>query len=200
MKLKLPDVTLCIVDCVDAARAQRSLDYNKSLVKFSASKLLTSLESNHPNKQTINPLTSIEQYSHFMVKELANYFKSSHVLVVQHDGFILNPNKWQHSFLRYDYIGAPWPDELLLSLGYGTEYNVGNGGFSLRSLKLQKALRDDPNIVSTHRAEDNTICIEYREYLEKTYNIKFAPAEVAKIFSKENHQGNTFGQHGQYRI
>jgi hypothetical protein len=200
LKLNLNEVTLIIVDCVNTQRAEKSLEHNKSMAKFRTAKLLTSLESKHPQKETIPHIGSIEQYSNFMVKELANYFKSKYVLVAQYDGFIINPSKWQHQFLKYDYIGAPWPEQFL-NHGFPLEYNVGNGGFSLRSKKLQLALQD-PEIQVT-RPEDVTICQEYRPYLEAKYGIQFAPQEVAQYFSYENPPwdiAKAFGQHGNYKI
>ena len=38
----------------------------------------------------INPLTSLSDYSSFLIYKLHKYLESSHVLVVQWDGYILN--------------------------------------------------------------------------------------------------------------
>ena len=56
------------------------------------------------------------------------------MLIIQHDGFILNHKAWDNEFLNYDYIGAPvyWMGNKLIE--------VGNGGFSLRSKKLLKII------------------------------------------------------------
>lgn len=43
-----------------------------------------------------------------MIKELNKYIETDYVLIVQYDGFILNPKAWMDEFLEYDYIGAPW--------------------------------------------------------------------------------------------
>lgn len=51
-----------------------------------------------------------------MVKLLDSYIETPHVLVVQYDGFILNPDAWTDEFLEYDYVGAPW--------WYEDEWNV----------------------------------------------------------------------------
>ena len=67
-------------------------------------------------------------YNDLILRATANATKCDHYLVVQYDGFVLDPKRWTSDFLTYDYIGAPWPNY---------EYhNVGNGGFSLRSQKL----------------------------------------------------------------
>ena len=36
------------------------------------------------------------------------YIKTSHVLIVQWDGYIINSKKWDSRFLNFDYIGAPF--------------------------------------------------------------------------------------------
>jgi hypothetical protein len=62
-------------------------------------------------------------------------------LTVQPDGFAINPQAWDDRFWEYDYIGAPWP----WMWGGGPYWPgpiVGNGGFSLRSRKLYRALLD----------------------------------------------------------
>ena len=47
------------------------------------------------------------------------------VLVIQWDGYIVDPSAWANAFRKYDYVGAVVHDKR------GTF--VGNGGFSLRS-------------------------------------------------------------------
>src|SRR5574340_709517 len=37
------------------------------------------------------------------------YVQTSHLLTIQWDGWVLDGAKWQEEFLKYDYIGAPWP-------------------------------------------------------------------------------------------
>lgn len=87
-----------------------------------------------------------------MIKELNKYIETSYVLIIQYDGFILNPDAWTDEFLEYDYIGAPW--------WYTDDCNVGNGGFSLRSKKLLEILANDDSILETH-PEDHHICRTY---------------------------------------
>ena len=79
-------------------------------------------------------ISSLENYSKFMITELYKYVSGTHVLVIQWDSFITNKNKWEDDFINYDYIGAIWP--------HHSKYPVGNGGFSLRSQKLLEALKD----------------------------------------------------------
>lgn len=200
---RLNNVTLLGVDCVDAERLAKVMSICLSYFEFPAAKLLTSI----PMKDIpagierigIAPINSLKEYSHFMMKNLNDYIETDFVLVVQHDGFILNPKAWTEEFLEYDYIGAPW--------WYKDECNVGNGGFSLRSKKLQAMLQSDPIIFETY-CEDHNICRTYGNYL-KSKGIKFAPEDLASQFSiegdlhgtgKEKYSGDVwtgeFGFHG----
>lgn len=140
---------------------------------------------------TIPQLGSVAEYSRFMIHELGDYFTGSHALVVQWDGFVTHPECWDARFLEYDYIGAPWH-----YLGGA----VGNGGFSLRSRRLAKALRE-MEIPEAH-PEDYQICIRHRGELESRFDIRFAPREVAERFSWEWREPTepTFGMHGFFNF
>jgi len=141
----------------------------------------------------IAALQSIHDYNRVVVKELAAHVETDHVLIVQYDGFIRDPECWSHDFLDYDYIGAPWPQ-------FDT-HNVGNGGFSLRSRRLLTALREmDAELDG--RPEDIAICQVWRCRLEQRHGIRFAPTDVARRFSYESgpSTGPSFGFHGLYHL
>lgn len=182
--LSLPQVTLFGADGKDTARLRLAAHISEENIQFGAVYLI--------GKDSPWELNSIEAYSEFMIKYLDQVIHTSHALVIQHDGYVLNWEAWKDEWLEYDYIGAPW--------WYKDGKNVGNGGFSLRSKKLIRILAIDPKIELTH-PEDHHICRTYRPYLEKEYGIKFAPEEVAKEFSIEGWKGDRnykgqFGFHG----
>lgn len=137
----------------------------------------------------IDTIRSKDEYSHFIVKKLAPYIKTEFVLIIQADGYVLDGSAWTDEFLQYDYIGATWQ--------YQDGRNVGNGGFSLRSLKLHQILHEDDFIKHIY-PEDEAIGRLYRGYLEKTYGIKFAPEALANRFSFECNEPkqSTLGFHG----
>jgi hypothetical protein len=145
-------------------------------IQFGAVKLLTHAQISYPGIETVSieRLDTIEAYSAFVFKKLWKYVSTDHVLIIQWDGFVLNPHLWDNEFLQYDYIGAPW---------WYDSRNVGNGGFSLRSKKLLLALMD-PVYTLTH-PEDDKICREYGHDLEMMHDIRFAPEELAAKFSFE---------------
>jgi hypothetical protein len=151
--------------------AKRALKICASGLRFPAVKFITKAS-----------LGSLENYSRFIVKDLINHVQTSHVLVAQWDGYILNPDSWKPEWLDYDYIGAAWHDGV-----------IGNGGFSLRSRRLLEALQD-PLFHAPFYPEDDRICRDWREQLEHDYKIKFSPPEVAAEFSIEG--GRYFGQFG----
>lgn len=177
----LPDVTLIGIDN-QVERLVKAKNKCTEFIRFGEVVLL------HP------PIYSKESYSEFCIKQLYKHVKTSHMLIFQHDGYVNNWKAWNDDWLQYDYIGAPWH--------YDDGMAVGNGGFSLRSQRLMEILALDPKIQFTH-PEDHHICRTYRPYLEATYGIKFAPAEVAEQFSFEGYLqphkqlGNQFGVHGK---
>ena len=139
----------------------------------------------------IEPLKSLKDYNHFIIYKLHKYVTSSHILLVQWDGFIINEKKWEDKFLDYDYIGAPFiPRAKNFNYSrdkFGNFYSIGNGGFSLRSLNLLRAaskykLRDDKS--STHNHEDGFFSVYHRKFLESK-GLKWAPFSLAKKFAIE---------------
>lgn len=121
-------------------------------------------------------VNSKEDYSRFMIEDLAICFPNhSHVLVIQSDGFIVNAEAWTDEFLKYDYIGAKW--------WFEDAFNVGNGGFSLRSTKLCQHIATSGTIAIKH-PEDEVICRTYGKELKKA-GFKFAPESIADKFSFE---------------
>ena len=58
------------------------------------------------------PPMDLMGYSKFMLQDLYKFVDTKFCLVIQSDGFVINPNLWTNQFLEYDYIGAPWPNEI----------------------------------------------------------------------------------------
>jgi hypothetical protein len=137
----------------------------------------------------LDDVNSAKDYSEFMFKRLLTYIRTEHVLVVQWDGFVVHPTLWQNHFLDFDFIGAPWPQ-------FNDEYQVGNGGFSMRSRRLMSILQD-ARFSDTH-PEDVAICRTYRSVLDRDFGMRFPTASLAVQFSVER-QGDprfSFGCHG----
>jgi predicted nucleotidyltransferase len=205
-KIKLPNVTLLGIDCVNIERLVSAMDVSESGIEFGAVKLLTSLPTEDKRKVEIPHIGSIEEFSRFCIEDLHKYVDTDYVLLVQYDGFILNPESWTDEFLKYNYIGAPWfvAEWSVRDFGFPVDLLgtliVGNGGFSLRSKKfLETSARlAQEGRIPKMNPEDVAMCVWYRSEFEKE-GIKFAPPEIASQFSIEgtDHTYNKqFGFHG----
>ncbi len=186
-KLNLAEkgITLFGFNCDDINQILNVFKICEHYAYFSEKIILTDLLPSQTTETgikiiNVDRINSTKEYSYFMIKKLNDYIKTKFVLIVQWDGFILNPTAWTDDFLKYDYVGAPW--------WFNDGNNVGNGGFNLRSKKLIEMLQNDDKI-SKYYPEDNQICRTYGSYL-KSRGIKFAPEKIAARFSIEGHISN----------
>ncbi len=142
---------------------------------------------------TVPTMRGIGDYNRLIVQRLAEDLRADHALVVQYDGFVLNPGEFSPHFRHYDYIGAPWP--------HLPDTPVGNGGFSWRSRRLVEAAARQP-YDGEGLAEDLFICRQLRGLLEQTHGLRFAPAAIAAHFSVESVPPPfpTFGFHGVFHL
>ncbi len=195
-RLFLPNVTLIAATSVNVAATIQALQASLSKVKFGACKLLTDAQlDKKPDGIEIVPIArlgSANAYSKMILSDLANYVATSHCLVAQWDGHVIDPGRWKSDFLEYDYIGASWPQ-------FTDGHDVGNGGFSLRSRRLLEICRS-PEFDSS-LPEDVAIGRANRDCLERQ-GLRFAPSALADMFSTERagHLGSTFGYHGVWHM
>jgi Protein of unknown function (DUF5672) len=217
-KLTLPTVTLVCVSGVNypksifaLKRSFKKIDFAEVLLvgknfKGKVPKGITYLEAQNSS------LDSIDAYSEYCIYKLWTHIKTSHILLIQADGYVINPKKWSPDFLNYDYVGAPWEySENAYIDPFGNHQRVGNGGFSLRSLKLLRVPqvveipweinKDDfyKHMDAGLYSEDGNICVHNRHIYESAGCV-FAPLEIAMSFSKEKQVSEfdgrvTFGFH-----
>jgi hypothetical protein len=210
--LDLSAITLLCVETRDPVLAHFAIQKCTKQARFGKVVLITDLAklSDRPDDQASNPaedqkvtrLQSIEyiqappikttkDYSDLLLTGLRQYVSGTHVLIIQWDSFILHPELWTNDFLQYDYIGAVWP--------HHPDTPVGNGGFSLRSVKLLEALESPA--ITKHHPEDFCICVDNKALLEKEFGIRFAPAQVAEQFAVERSDWHpAFGFHGFFNF
>jgi len=190
---KLKNVELLLIDCYNYGAAVTSLNKSMQQCEFGSVKFFTDIDIEIEGIEVIkiDSLRSKEEYSNFVVKELYKYIELDYVLITQHDAWVLDKDAWNDDFFNYDYIGAPWL--------YIDGRNVGNGGFSLRSKKLQDILGRNPEIEMVS-PEDEIIGRLYRNFLEQRYDIKFPTEEVADAFAFELREPKckTFGFHSYF--
>ena len=176
-------------------RAAKALEYSKRCIEFGAVKLISNrrpinLPAGVQHVQVSVP-NSLDAYNRFVFGQLADHVDTSFCLLIQPDGFVINPSAWDSDFLSYDFVGAPNAKDAVL-----------NGGFSLRSRKLLnlcKELKDEP-----YGVEDEAVCVRFRSQLEAK-GVQFAPMNLALKFSTETYakfdvSGDclSFGFHGPY--
>lgn len=193
----LPDVALCCIDtrtpglAVTAMRACIAQCDFSQVILFS-DQSAEELDLTGITLIKIPAIQTIEQYSHFVLKEIGRHVRPSHVLIMQWDGFVVDAKQWRDEFLKFDYIGAPW----IHGPGKGL---VGNGGFSLRSKRLLDVLAQD--VFDPSNPEDLCICLRHKELLTQRHQIRFAPPELALQFSCERGPWSSpFGFHGLFNL
>jgi hypothetical protein len=176
-KLSLPDVTLVLIDTDGGELALKALEDTLNLIEPAEVIVLTNQNSVIPSRfPPIPKIKSGEEYGQILWKKIPPLVSTSHILVIQWDGWVINPNSWSSNFLSYDYIGAVWPRH---------ETNrVGNGGFSLRSKKLMDILGQGHLVPG--KLEDDNLCRYFRGLLEITDRIHWADEKTANKFSREH--------------
>lgn len=195
--LALPGVTLICVDNRTPHLALQALRHCMAQVEFGEVVLFTRPEllEEVPAGIRIEPvhITSVPEYSEFVLRGLLPHVHTSHCLLVQWDGYVLDARQWRPEWLHLDYLGAPFKRR-------SGELCVGNGGFSLRSRRLLEALQD-PALTLGH-PEDVSICCDNRARLEQVHGIRFASVEEAQRFAFERvgSKEGTFGFHGLFNM
>lgn len=194
IRLSLPQVTLCAASSVNVATTIRALEASLAQIDFAVCKLFTDapVQCDHLGI-TVVPIARIASshaYSDFLLADMVDHIDTTHCLVAQWDGHVLDAAQWRPEFLDYDYIGASWPQ-------FSDGHDVGNGGFSLRSRRLMMLCRD-PAFRSCH-PEDIAVGRINREWLESK-GMRFAPRVIADLFSAERagDVSNSFGYHGAW--
>lgn len=195
-RLDLPQVTLIAVTSINLEATLQAIEACQSQVRFAACKLLT----HHAPARTLpgldviitTKITSADQYSRFILTDLAHHVQTSHCLVVQWDGHVVAADRWKPQFLEYDYVGASWPQ-------FPDGYDIGNGGFSLRSRRLLEACRSSQFVLS--HPEDVAIGRHNRRWLE-SQGLRFAPRDLADAFASERASSldDAFGFHGVWQM
>src|SRR3990167_1942792 len=195
-------ITLVSVACTKVPDTIKAIRECQKYFNFAESILITHEDIKEKGIKVIKvEKLDYKGYNEFVAMELWRYIDTDYCLLVQNDGYIINPERWTDEFLEYDFVGAPWPPQTHYT-AQGEEIRVGNGGFSLRSKKLLKASTElgleftDKGTGFWH--EDGFLCNHYRKELED-YGIKFAPVHIAAQFSTELTVPETVKSFGGHR-
>jgi hypothetical protein len=187
----MENITLVAVDCIHPDKAITAIQECTKHFMFGRVLLLSDKDIEVPGGELVKipAITSWQGYSQFCVTSLHKYITTPRLLIVQHDGFITNPELWSDEFLEWDYIGAPFQR-------IRTNFPVGmNGGFSLRSLKLMQWTAEiRRNHFQHFHPEDKAITEFYRCEAEIA-GFMFAPVELARTFAGTDKKDYSFGFH-----
>ena len=114
-------------------------------------------------REYVHDMGDLNGYNRFVSQNLPKYCNTDFLLLIQWDGYILDPNAWRDEFLEYDYIGAVWPWHLT--------NRVGNGGFCIRSKKFMEAVgaMNFPSLEEFY-SDDVNPCRVWRKELEGKRN------------------------------
>jgi ADP-heptose:LPS heptosyltransferase len=190
---RIKDCTLIAIDTLNPGAAIASLRKSMAQCEFDEVILYTNVDIKLDGIRVavINDIKSKDEYSEFILKQAWLAINTNYVLVSQHDSWVLNGDCFDERLYQYDYAGALWIEDDGLANG--------NGGLSWRSLRLMKIVAADDHINAT-APEDVAICRVYRRYLEKNYDLKWAPDEICEQFSFELRApiGRTFAFHGWF--
>ncbi len=195
MKLKIP-VDLVTINCNMVEEGVKALEYSSKYIEFNNVFLLSDQTiSGNFDLISIKKIRDVEDYNNEILN-LSKHIKSEYVLIIQHDGHVINYKKWDDLFLKFDYIGAPWPnskkwnerwkyypkemeEKILKNLNLN---RIGNGGFSLRSKKFLDYSRSYKEVDGA--PEDIFLNIlNFDKAFE--YGIKYPDVKTAISFSYE---------------
>jgi hypothetical protein len=144
-------------------------------------------------------LTQNEYNNLLLTKEFWVLFVGEKLLIYQEDTCIFKSNI--DDFLKWDYIGAPWPLEYNIS-----KSSVGNGGFSLRSKKVMlECLKYNDNSVDLSKRTSEYIKenglnripedVFFSNIIEMHSIGKISDHKNAQNFSSESIKSNSLGGH-----
>lgn len=178
--LRLPDVTLVLIETREHALAKLAIEDCLSKAEFGDVLIFTDKPSEFSEYGRVIEVPDWPEkvgWSRCFWYDVPLQLRTSHSLGIQWDSWIVDPGMWSDDFLQYDYIGSPW--------WYKDGLNVGNGGFSLRSTHLLR-------YVHKHRAkypcltdaDDDLYCRKYRPQLQDA-GFVWAPEKRAFDFAFE---------------
>ena len=196
--IDLNKVTLVTIGSTNIEQTRKAIDICTRRAGFHSTYFFTE-KKNHCLQQNIRyidipPITTWREYQNFRIKAFPDIFlqllETDYYLIIEWDGFIVNPRAWTEEFYQYDYIGAPFPFKMDI---------CGNGGFSLRSKKFLKAQQKISATFDTSQWCPEDIFLSFvkrQQFINE--GCVYAPKEMGYRFSTEagDYKSNqSFGFH-----
>ena len=193
--IKLPDVTVVAVDCVAHGLTRMAIE--DTLREVEPAEIM--VFSDQPAKIDYaavhfwHDCRSLDDVARVLWYEVPRFVKTSHFLVIQWDGWVLNGARWDPAWLDADYLGAPWP-------WHGDGLTVGNGGFSLRSADMARWVAANPGgyPALAGENEDVTLCRRYRSELQRDGFVWGSRAQAEEFSFERDPLRPAFGFHGAW--
>ncbi len=194
MKRKLPQVTLAAMTSVNVYETVRAMAYSMRDIEFGDAVFISHRRPLYLPRGVrfgkIDRLKGIDAFNYACVYKLKDYIKTDYMLLVHADGFVVHPECWDDEFLKYDYIGSPWPlpeDDRSYRDAAGNISRVGNS-VSIRSKRLLEypdahAMPWCPMLDGSYN-EDIYLCCLFKNEMESA-GLTWAPFETALRFGRE---------------
>ena len=191
--IDLPNVTFIAVTSIKIKETISALRYSCRGINPAEVVLVTDADVS-PDGITVYKvprINNVTEFSKITVYDFSKYVNTNFLFLLQHDGFIINSEKWTDEFLEYDYIGANWSDDNKFFDKNGDIIRVGCG-CGIRSRKVF-SLPSKLNLPWTPYknywpiCEDSWICVKNRHIFEE-HGCTFAPSKLAARFSHESDQ------------
>lgn len=194
----LKNITLVCVTSVSIDASLRALEYSSKKINFEKNLFISNIIPQNLKKYRNIEFIKInhcfkntKEWGKFIIFDLYKFIETDYIILIHDDGFIVNPKSWSEEFLKYDYIGAPWPVPKIKYDKYFRDkennlIRVGNS-VSLRSkrlLELPSKLGLEWSDPHGYYHEDGYLCVQNRDILQKN-GIKFADFQSSLNFSRE---------------
>lgn len=176
-RLKLPDITLVMLDCTCPELARLAVLDTLKLIEPEEVLIISDTNLRVPGTRHIKvrPWFTLEECINFFCHVLPSMIKTKFMLNIQWDGWVIDAGMWDQDFLNYDFIGAPW---------WHAHNNVGNGT-GIRSVQLMRFIEKHKDVfLMLAGNEDELLGRVYRPTLE-VHGFKWAPEKLASRFSFE---------------
>ena len=101
--INLPEVTLICVSCINFEQTLYAFKKSMQGINFGDVKLVSDqdrpeFEQHGIKVEKCPKISSIDEYSHYMIFDLYKHVDTTHCIVIQGDGFIINPDKCTYTW------------------------------------------------------------------------------------------------------
>jgi hypothetical protein len=102
------DITMVIIDTENPVLANHALKLSQKAFPTERALAITDSSSSFDGyeKLLIDKINSIEDYNNIVINLLPDVISTKYVLIIQFDGFVINPSLYTDVFLDFDYVGA----------------------------------------------------------------------------------------------